>query len=109
MSISIWKDQVTDPLQSVTFKGAWLRAQLTQGAHGDVYFDELVDLYYGDEYFLGFDGGFGNASVTAITVAQNAHLDAFPGGREVYAACYTTEWVKVMDKRLFWDLILAEM
>lgn len=112
-TLAIWKDGTTNPLQQTTpgkFKGGWIGAGDEQAARGDVYFPEsLATLDYGTEYFLGFEG-LSTAALFGVVVADESHMDAFPGGREVYFAHFNNgSWVRVKTRRLFWDLILAAM
>lgn len=109
--MSLWKDGVATPLQTTAnFAFQWVGSTAPNAAHGDMYFTgTLANLQYGEEYFIGFDSD--DASImNAVSVADNKHLDAYPGGREVHAAYLsnTGAWVRVPTKRLFMDLILQQ-
>lgn len=119
VTLAIWKAGVTGALQSTTFKGDWLSTSVSTqfSASNDIYFFEspttpLATLDYGTEYFLGYENVV-EAAFPALLVSDNALMEAFPGGREVYTAYYdpsgSGSWVRVNTKRLFWDLILADM
>jgi len=111
LELRIWEvvNNVATVKQTATFSHTSVGAQHAVSEHGDVYFPTPASLKYGTEYYLAFDNA-PQASYQAITVADNAHLDAFPGGREVYSVLYDgATWIRVNTKRLYWDLIVSEM